>query len=101
MVKKTVEGRNAPSSDAQQPPAKSTPSYKPSLQADLAKTMGFCLGQRLGLQLVGEKFSSLSRKAALAGLGWDEVFKDAEANVEARLKSLYGKEWPETRAKAL
>jgi hypothetical protein len=95
------EGKSAPSTVNQQSTTKSATSFKPSLQADLAKTLGFCLGQRTGLQLVGERFPKLAHKTTLGRLNWGAVFKDAEANVEARLKSLYGKDWPETRAKMI
>ncbi|HYF34643.1 MAG TPA: hypothetical protein VD994_05080 [Prosthecobacter sp.] len=67
------------------------------LDVDLAKTFRFCEGNRFTLKQMHELLPALSPKVAAVEKRWNAAFGKAEANVEARLKSITGGEWPEIR----
>ena len=79
----------------QAPPIKST------LAQDLAKTFGFCYGQRLSLTQLRQMFPDLEPQIMLAEMQWKSAFKEAEAGVEERLKAFGPEQWEDTRSKMI
>lgn len=84
---------SSPSARGQAPPIKST------LPQDLAKTYGFCYGQRLSLAQLRQMFPDLDGAIMMTEMQWNTAFKEAEAGVEARLKAFGSRQWEDARIK--
>jgi len=85
----------SPVASGQAPPIKTT------IEQDLAKTFGFCYGQRLSLTQLRQMFPDLDAQIMLTEMQWNSAFKEAEAGVEARLKAFGPDQWEDTRAKMI
>ena len=77
------------------------PPIKTTIAQDLAKTFGFCYGQRLSLTQLRQMFPDLDAQIMLTEMQWNSAFKEAEAGVEARLKAFGPDQWEDTRAKMI
>lgn len=85
----------SPLASGQAPPIKTT------VAQDLAKTFGFCYGQRLSLTQLRQMFPDLETQVMLAEMQWNSAFKEAEAGVRVPSKAFGPEQWEDTRAKMI
>jgi len=64
-----------------------------ALHDDLARTYGFCQGQKRSMVRIQNEFPTLANSAGRAQLAFDQVFRRACENIETELQQLIGQKW--------